>query len=162
MERWRVWIETHPVDAEGWSERVDTLLEALAHAQEIEGSVGWGAGPALGSVFEVEAATAPEALGIGLEAFEGALEAAAGDLDVGIRRIEVGPDTYEPETLMGATDIARMLGVSRQRCYQLMERPGFPVPAAELARGALWRRRDIEAFASTRSGSTKRPPKIPA
>jgi predicted DNA-binding transcriptional regulator AlpA len=81
---------------------------------------------------------------------------------VGIRRIEVAPDTYEPGTLLGATDIARLLGVSRQRFYQLMERPGFPAPATELARGALWRREDIEAFAASRSGSTGRPPKIPA
>jgi predicted DNA-binding transcriptional regulator AlpA len=87
----------------------------------------------------------------GLEAFDRALGATAGDLDAGIRRIEVTPEAFEPETLLGATDIARMLGVSQQRFYQLMERPGFPAPATELARGALWRRQDIEAFAEVRS-----------
>ena len=154
MERWRVWIETRPIDPEGWSERVDELLETLSRAGGVEGPARWGAGSTLGSVFEVEAGTARKAIEIGLGAFERAL-VAAGRPDAEIRHIEVAPEAYEPARLLGATDVARLLGVSRQRLYQLTDRPGFPPPATQLARGALWRREDIEAFAATRSSSVK-------
>lgn len=150
MERWRIWIETFPIDPDGWSERVDLMLDSLSRARKVEGPVGWGAGPTLGSVFELEAATARKALEVGLDAFERAL-AAAGESRDTIRRVEVAPESYEPSALLGATDVARLLGVSRQRFYQLQDRPGFPRSATELARGALWRREDIEAFAVSRS-----------
>ena len=149
MERWRIWIETDPVDQDEWSRLVDDLLEALSRQRKIRGAVGWGsAGPVLGSVFEVRAPTARRAIKIGLDAFE---RASSGLSDVPIRRVEVAPESFEHGELLGAVDGARMLGVSRQRFYQLQERPGFPAPAASLARGALWRRADIEAFAATRS-----------
>ena len=154
MQRWRVWIQTEPIDPEGWPERVDELLEALTRARNVEGPAGWGAGSTLGSVFEVEAETARKAIEIGLDAFERALVAASHP-DAEIRHVEVAPEAYEPARLLGATDVARLLGVSRQRLYQLAERPGFPPPATQLARGALWRREDIEAFAATRSSSVK-------
>lgn len=149
MERWRVWVETGSIDPEGWSERVDRLLDALPRERRVHGPVGWGAGPSLGSVFEVEAETARKAIEIGLDAFERAL-GAAGRPEAEIRHLEVAPEAYEPARLLGATDVAHLLGVSRQRLYQLTERPGFPPPATQLARGALWRREDIEAFAAGR------------
>lgn len=49
--------------------------------------------------------------------------------------------------LMGTTEIGQMLGVSKQRADQLTQVKGFPKPAAELAQGRVWRRRDVERWA---------------
>lgn len=49
--------------------------------------------------------------------------------------------------LVSATEIGRMLGVSRQRAVQLSRVPGFPEPAAEIAAGRIWRRADIQKWA---------------
>ena len=148
---WRIWIESEPVPAADWSRRVDALLDALNDGGQAIGPVGWGVGRTLGSVFEVEAQDAGEAIGTGHRVFVKALRRSAGDLGIGIRRIEVTRDDFEPLDLLGATDIARVLGVSRQRVYQLAELPGFPQPAARLARGALWNRAEIETLRDART-----------
>jgi predicted DNA-binding transcriptional regulator AlpA len=50
--------------------------------------------------------------------------------------------------LLGVTEVAELLGISRQRVQQLTERdPDFPAPAETLARGRVWRRSDIEDWA---------------
>lgn len=49
--------------------------------------------------------------------------------------------------LTGATEIGRMLGISRQRVQQLAAEPGFPEPAAVLAMGKVWREGDVIAWA---------------
>lgn len=49
--------------------------------------------------------------------------------------------------LVGPHEIARMLGVSRQRVNQLANDPGFPEPLAVLAMGKVWLRRDIVRWA---------------
>ena len=41
-----------------------------------------------------------------------------------------------------------MLGVSRQRVYQLAARPDFPEPVATLAQGKIWSIDDIEKWAA--------------
>jgi prophage regulatory protein len=48
---------------------------------------------------------------------------------------------------MGAAEIAKLLGVSRQRVQQLASLPGFPQPDAVLAMGKVWRKADILAWA---------------
>lgn len=54
---------------------------------------------------------------------------------------------------VGAQEIAQMLGVSRQRVQQLVNRPDFPAPVERLAMGAFWRRRDVVRWAE-RTGRT--------
>ena len=49
--------------------------------------------------------------------------------------------------LVGAAEIADMLGVSRQRVWQLAGEPGFPAPEVELASGRVWKRSAIEKWA---------------
>lgn len=49
---------------------------------------------------------------------------------------------------VGAHEIRDMLGVSRQRVYQLAAQPGFPKPVATLAQGKIWLIADIEAWIS--------------
>jgi predicted DNA-binding transcriptional regulator AlpA len=54
------------------------------------------------------------------------------------------PDTPE---LLAATDVADLLGVSRQRVHQLAtDRADFPKPYARLGSGPIWTRPAIEAF----------------
>jgi len=49
--------------------------------------------------------------------------------------------------LMGLTEIARLLGVSRQRAHQLTRSDGFPAPTVQLASGPVWETKDVEEWA---------------
>ena len=51
------------------------------------------------------------------------------------------------ERLMGPQEVMALLGVSRQRVYQLTQQPGFPEPAAILAVGRVWNTDDVLAWA---------------
>lgn len=52
------------------------------------------------------------------------------------------------EELVGLTEVATLVGISRQRVLQLIESdPDFPEPAAQMARGRVWKRADIEKWA---------------
>lgn len=48
--------------------------------------------------------------------------------------------------LVGVSEIASMLGVSRQRVDQLATSPDFPDPVAELGAGRIWTRAAVEAW----------------
>jgi predicted DNA-binding transcriptional regulator AlpA len=45
------------------------------------------------------------------------------------------------------TEIAAILGVSKQRAHQLAAEPGFPAAVATDGRGRLWDRREVAAWA---------------
>ncbi len=48
--------------------------------------------------------------------------------------------------LMGAAEIAKRLGVSRQRIFQITNGKGFPDPVARLAMGNVWRGEDVDEW----------------
>ena len=48
--------------------------------------------------------------------------------------------------LVGVTEIAEMLGISRQRAHQLTRAEGFPAPVAELSAGRIWNRDEVEEW----------------
>jgi prophage regulatory protein len=50
--------------------------------------------------------------------------------------------------LVGAREIAAMLGLTRQRVYQLSQESGFPEPVASLGLGKVWETADIEKWAA--------------
>jgi predicted DNA-binding transcriptional regulator AlpA len=50
------------------------------------------------------------------------------------------------EHLMATAEIRARLGLSRQRVYQLTQRPDWPVPYDVLVVGKVWRREDVEAW----------------
>jgi len=52
----------------------------------------------------------------------------------------------EPVNLVGAQEIRDLLGVSRQRVYQLARRSDFPRPFFKLAQGQVWLVEEIEAW----------------
>jgi predicted DNA-binding transcriptional regulator AlpA len=57
--------------------------------------------------------------------------------------------------LVGAAEIGRLLGVSRQRVQQLVSRDGFPKPEAVLEMGKVWKRSDVEAWARSQGRQIK-------
>lgn len=52
--------------------------------------------------------------------------------------------------LVGATEIAAMLGVTRQRVQQLAQEPDFPKPAVILKAGKVWHTEEIEEWIRAR------------
>jgi len=63
------------------------------------------------------------------------------------RQADTFPDTGE---WAGAHEIGLLLGVSRQRVQQIVNRDDFPRPAFELAMGKVWRTEDVRAWARAR------------
>lgn len=59
----------------------------------------------------------------------------------------------------GVTEVAELLGVSRQRLSKLRERPDFPDPIGTLAQGAVWDLDAVEAWhgAGSRTSRAGRP-----
>ncbi len=58
--------------------------------------------------------------------------------------------------LMGTAEVARALGVTRQRVLQLLDQPGFPQPIATLSMGKVWNGREIRAWAKSYKPRTKK------
>jgi predicted DNA-binding transcriptional regulator AlpA len=52
------------------------------------------------------------------------------------------------EELVGLSEIAKLHQVARNSAWRWSRRPGFPEPVARLATGPIWRRAEIEAWAS--------------
>jgi predicted DNA-binding transcriptional regulator AlpA len=59
--------------------------------------------------------------------------------------------------LMGPAEIAKLLDVSRQRVTQLVAKPDFPEPVADLAMGKVWLSADVRAW-GVRNGRLKTEP----
>ncbi|HUP86062.1 MAG TPA: LuxR C-terminal-related transcriptional regulator [Acidimicrobiales bacterium] len=62
--------------------------------------------------------------------------------------------------LVGAAEVAALLGVSRQRVSQLSAAQDFPVPQAELASGRIWARDEVEEWIRAR-GRQREMPMVP-
>lgn len=54
------------------------------------------------------------------------------------------------DEVMGAAEIADLLGVSRQRVQQLVTRSDFPKPVAHLTMGKVWKTDDVQAWHAAR------------
>lgn len=57
------------------------------------------------------------------------------------------PDVHH---MVGAREIEELLGVSRQRVQQLINRPDFPQPVMVFAMGKAWHTEDVIAWAKAR------------
>jgi Helix-turn-helix domain len=66
-----------------------------------------------------------------------------------------------PEDLAGVAEIAEILDVTRRTAARYTERDDFPAPVGQLARGRVWRRRDVEKWGTKRLPLPRsgRPPK---
>lgn len=56
----------------------------------------------------------------------------------------------EPPALVGVSEAAEILGWDRRKLAVYAGRGHLPEPVADLAGGRVWRRADIEAYASKR------------
>ena len=56
--------------------------------------------------------------------------------------------------LAGMNEVIAILGVSKQRAYELVKKPAFPAPVARLKAGPIWLAKTIEQYAASRE---KRP-----
>jgi len=52
----------------------------------------------------------------------------------------------KPEEYAGVSEVAALLGVSRQRVSELRARDGFPEPIADLAAGPVWAVSSLKSF----------------
>jgi predicted DNA-binding transcriptional regulator AlpA len=102
-----------------------------------------------------------------------AVEMVMGVLPVGSSVVAVEAMTTEEQDalldrrsfpeLAGAQELAARLGVSRQRLYELMRRPDFPAPIADLASGPVWDAASVNHFIegwSRKPGRPKKPTEL--
>ncbi len=68
------------------------------------------------------------------------------------------PHGWNADDLVGTADIARRLGVSRQRVGQLRKRDDFPRPVMSLGLGQLWRWSEVAEWTTTWQRRAGRPP----
>src|SRR5205085_8067081 len=60
--------------------------------------------------------------------------------------------------IAGVAEAAAILGWDKRRVMTYVRRGSFPKPFAHLASGRIWRREDVEAFASEKRTSKRRRP----
>lgn len=63
-----------------------------------------------------------------------------------------------PHPYVGTHEIGEMLGVSRQRVFQITSRRDFPKPYDELRMGKLWRRMAVETWMREHGRNEDDPP----
>jgi len=62
--------------------------------------------------------------------------------------IAIMPSARVPE-LVGLAEVAELLGKSRRQAIRWTSEPGFPTPVARLRATPVWRKADVERWAST-------------
>jgi hypothetical protein len=145
---WTVHIEAAG-DGEVAPESLDDLVDALAdHSAVVSGARG-----RYGAQFDVTASEAAAVVPAALEVWATAIRRAALPAWP-IVRIEAMTVTEQEAdlatpsfpALVGVSEAARMLGVSKQRLAQLAARPDFPEPMVDLASGPVWLTSGIRGF----------------
>jgi predicted DNA-binding transcriptional regulator AlpA len=139
----------------------DAMLDAFSASLFKDRSV---AGPApsadlatqtLSILTAVDATDHPSALAKALRAFQRALERAGADAEVSEAKVYIDRGDDRDELLSGS-DIARRLGVTRQRVHQLASRGRFPRPLVAFGTVTVWRWGDISDWASVQGRRVQR------
>ncbi|CAB4185267.1 hypothetical protein UFOVP1130_23 [uncultured Caudovirales phage] len=55
-------------------------------------------------------------------------------------------NNLQPEHLLGTSELAVVLGVSKQRIHALRKNKKFPQPIANLASSPIWDKREVIVF----------------
>jgi predicted DNA-binding transcriptional regulator AlpA len=66
----------------------------------------------------------------------------------------VATEPLDRRAVVGAAELARQFGVSRQRVQQIAAKSGFPRPAATLTMGRLWYEDECHAWDRMRKSGT--------
>ena len=149
--RYSVGIESEggPLDPD--DPKVDRLVDALEARKDIAGPVvSWGGlagGP--GVRLSLRAGDPAAAVALATAVFAKALIEA--DVEAAqVAFAEVMTEEYMDRWLgqpareyVGLAEIAKILGVSKQRVYELRRREDFPKPIAALAAGPVWDRMSL-------------------
>lgn len=141
----------------------DEALDAMADtADERDITVAARAGgPGLVFTAEIDAERVGQVPGWALAIAERETGEAAWLVDLRVCTPDVyAADVLRPDTprLLAATDVAEVLGVSRQRVHQLHgEHPQFPAPYTRLGSGPIWTLPAIERFARVWTRKPGRP-----
>lgn len=54
--------------------------------------------------------------------------------------------TIPPDDILGTSEVASVLGVSKQRIHALRKDPRFPLPFKTIAASPLWDKREVDQF----------------
>lgn len=145
---WDVWLDVAFCDDATFD--VDELLASLSlHSPVVSvhrGTLGIGVTVCAGDPIKAGRAAATAAAA--------AFEAVGFDSAYMIERVEIveedraARDLDEPTfpELLGALELAAMLGVSRQRVHELRQAERLPEPLTVLASGPVWTRPSIDRF----------------
>lgn len=160
IRRWEVLVEGAPAGDEASDENIVALVASL----KLIGGAAAKRGNTVAATVPVEAESARAAAGVaeslvllharqaGLRAFR-ALRLEAVDTASSLLSTEA-----ETGEILGSAEVARLLGVSRQRVQQLRAEGRFPAPLLELSATPVWLRRSVETFITSWSRRPGRPP----
>ena len=168
VETWGPGVDGMPTDP------VVDLFEALERRGAmgaVPGAGGLAGGPnaAFGLVVERSSSESDAFGDVAERAVAIFLEACAevGLEHDGIASLEVMTDRYlvasaeQPaETYAGVSEVAALLGVSRQRVAELRSKAGFPSPVAELSSGPVWKVSSLNLFLRDWERKPGRPRKV--
>jgi hypothetical protein len=152
MDGWTVIIDAAANPGPYDGAFLDRFSNNLGHAASVSILPDGSRFSAIFSLELDEAATAGDAAALGIRLFSDA--AAEAQMPFPIVRLEVmtfaeqEADLRKPAIpeLVGISEIAKEIGVTRQRASKLARQPGFPAPAFELASGPVWTRPSLERF----------------
>lgn len=128
----------------------ESIARTTARRRGVTASVFDASTGRLQVTVEVDGATLEEAVAGGL----GTAARAVGRLQP-VRLLVQSTAAYDADTahpapldvdLVGISEIAAILGVSRQRAGKLADGPDFPAPVAQTSRGRLYTRGSVTAF----------------
>lgn len=126
-------------------ELVDRVLEGLKEYSPAAG----GRGERIGVTMSVEASTDRQAFDRAHRALRQVLGARSKVVDARVQSVEELESEVEAPAvpaLAGISEVAEILGVSRQRASELAGSGGLPGPVADLAAGPVWLRSTIVSF----------------
>jgi DNA-binding CsgD family transcriptional regulator len=155
IETWGGGVDS--VDGDLLDDLIDSLIDLGASGPSVGGG-GLAGGPS--GTFSVptghaatEVARVGSTIRRAVEIFEEAC-VRVGLRHRGIARVDLMDDRYldlwlnqEPETYLGVSEVAELLGVSKQRVSELRRtHPEFPEPVADQAAGPVWAKSSLGLF----------------
>jgi len=164
MPEWSIDLETrHTLGQRRMLDVVYGLLDRLTkHA-----AVASAGRRTLGVRFNIVAAEPDRAMAMALQLFTRTLRRVGFPGRPEIVSVELETVTEQARRLKeptlppfaGISEVAKILGVTRQRAHQLAQTAGFPQPLAMLAAGPIWNRHAIDRFSEDWNRRPGRPKK---
>jgi predicted DNA-binding transcriptional regulator AlpA len=165
VSEWRVRVEARGPEPLATGE--DSIATFLAQLADRGGTVAGGPGlDTYSAQLTVEAPTPGHAVTLCVELIRRAAAVAGLPEWPVVHAQATGADEHNrqlaipiPSELVGISEIAAILGVSRQRAHALVRRSDFPEPIARLASGSVWTRPSIDLFVESWKRKPGRPSK---